>query len=359
MFFIQQLLINVHHPPDGGNLGSWHPIQVRPLLCGLKKNRNYCVQITNVQCAEGSSTKKTMSLEVVGLTKIFGKQRAVDTISFTAPTGKITGFLGPNGAGKSTTMKIATGFSVATSGTILVNGMDVSKNPLGIKKITGYLSEHNPLYQDMYVREFLRFIGRAYHVKNIKNKVEEIIDLIGLTLERNKKIGALSKGYRQRVGLAQAMIHDPSVLILDEPTTGLDPNQLIEIRNIIKDISKEKTVILSTHIMQEVEAICDKVVIIDQGRIVADDEVSVLKIEGGSKPGFKMTFESAVDAQLFDRFEIEKVNEMEFIARAASNNLRAGLLGIISENDLPLASIVKADEQSLEEVFRKLTQPKR
>lgn len=298
-----------------------------------------------------------MSLEVVGLTKIFGEQRAVDNISFVAPTGQITGFLGPNGAGKSTTMKIATGFSLATSGTVLVDDVDVSKESLSVKKITGYLPEHNPLYLDMYVREFLRFIGRAYHVKNIKPKVEEMIELIGLTRERNKKIGALSKGYRQRVGLAQAMIHDPSVLILDEPTTGLDPNQIIEIRNIIKDISKEKTVILSTHIMQEVEAICDKVVIIDQGKIVADDEVSVLKVGGGSKAGFKMTFEAAVDKKLFEEFEVEKVSESELIARSEKDGLRAELLKVISENDLPLASIVKADEQSLEDVFRKLTAP--
>jgi len=299
-----------------------------------------------------------MSLEVVGLTKIFGEQRAVDNISFTAAAGQITGFLGPNGAGKSTTMKIATGFSLATSGLVLVDGVDVSKDPLAVKKITGYLPEHNPLYLDMYVREFLRFIGRAYQVKNIKSKVEEMIERIGLTRERNKRIGTLSKGYRQRVGLAQALIHDPSVLILDEPTTGLDPNQIIEIRNIIKDISKEKTVILSTHIMQEVEAICDKVVIIDRGQIVADDEVSVLKTEGGDKQAFKMTFESSVDERLFEKFEIDRVNEKELLARASEDNLRAELLKVIAENDLPLASIVKADEQSLEEVFRKLTKSK-
>jgi ABC-2 type transport system ATP-binding protein len=182
--------------------------------------------------------------------------------------------------------------------------------------------------------------------------------LIGLTREQNKKIGTLSKGYRQRVGLAQAMIHDPSVLILDEPTTGLDPNQIIEIRNIIKDISVEKTVILSTHIMQEVEAICDKVVIIDKGRIVADDEVSVLKGGGALREGFKMTFEDIVDEKLFEEFEIEKMNDFELIARSEEENLRAELLKIISENNLPLASIVKADEQSLEEVFRKLTNKK-
>ncbi|MCP4460614.1 MAG: ATP-binding cassette domain-containing protein [Cytophagales bacterium] len=299
-----------------------------------------------------------MSLEIVNLTKFFDEQAAVDNISFVAPSGQITGFLGPNGAGKSTTMKIATGFSLATLGSVLVDDVDVSKDPLTVKKITGYLPEHNPLYLDMYVREFLRFIGRAYRVKNVKAKVEEMIELIGLTRERNKKIGTLSKGYRQRVGLAQAMIHDPSVLILDEPTTGLDPNQIIEIRNIIKDISKERTVLLSTHIMQEVEAICDKVVIIDNGKIVADDEVSVLKVGDNEKQGFKMSFESVVDEKLFERFNIEKVSGSEIIVRSEKENLRAELLGIISENDLPLSSIVKAQEQSLEEVFRKLTQSK-
>lgn len=299
-----------------------------------------------------------MSLEVLGLTKIFGEQTAVNNISFTAPSGKITGFLGPNGAGKSTTMKIATGFSRASSGTVLVDTLDVSEDAIGVKKITGYLPEHNPLYLDMYVREFLRFIGSAYHLKNLKGRVEEMIELTGLTREKNKKIGALSKGYRQRVGLAQALIHDPSVLILDEPTTGLDPNQIVEIRNVIKDISKEKTVILSTHIMQEVEAICDKVVIIDQGLIVADDDISLLKGSGKGVAAFKITFESKIDEQMFSDFEIEMINEKELIARSENENLRAELLRVISENDLPLASIVKADVQSLEDIFRKLTKAK-
>lgn len=299
-----------------------------------------------------------MSLEVVSLTKTFREQRAVDNISFVAPSGQITGFLGPNGAGKSTTLKIATGFLSATSGSVLVDGVDVSKHPLAVKKITGYLPEHNPLYLSMYVREFLQFVGRAYHVKNVKVKVEEIIELIGLSRERSKKIATLSKGYRQRVGLAQAMIHEPSVLILDEPTTGLDPNQIIEMRRVIKDISKEKTVILSTHIMQEVEVICDKVVIIDKGQIVADDEVSVLKVVGGDKDGFKMTFEAAVDEKLFEKFQIDRVSDVEFVASSERNNLRAELLRVIAKNNLPLASMVRVDEQSLEEVFRRLTNSK-
>ncbi len=296
-----------------------------------------------------------MSLTVSGLTKIYGEQRAVDNISFEAPKGQITGFLGPNGAGKSTTMKIATGFTSATSGTVVLDGLDVGKDALAVKRITGYLPEHNPLYLDMYVREFLRFIGRAYKVKHLTGRVEDMIELIGLTRERDKKIKELSKGYRQRVGLAQAMIHDPSVLILDEPTTGLDPNQIIEIRNIIKEISKEKTVILSTHIMQEVEAICDKVVIIDKGQIVADDDVKVLKVGKSEGEAFRITFETKIDSQLFSGFEIEKVSEKELIARSGEKNLRAELLKVISENDLPLAGITKAEERSLEDVFRQLT----
>lgn len=296
-----------------------------------------------------------MSLTVSGLTKIYGEQRAVDNISFEAPKGKITGFLGPNGAGKSTTMKIATGYIAPSSGVVTLDGLDVEKEGQAVRKITGYLPEHNPLYLEMYVREFLRFIGRAYKVKNLNNRVEEMIELIGLSREKNKKIKALSKGYRQRVGLAQAMIHDPSILILDEPTTGLDPNQIVEIRNIIKEISKEKTVILSTHIMQEVEAICDKVVIIDKGTIVADDDVNVLKVGKTEGVAFRMVFESIVDAKLFEKFDLEKVNEKELVARSDQKNLRADLLKVISENDLPLASISKAEERSLEDVFRQLT----
>jgi len=296
-----------------------------------------------------------MSLEVSGLTKIFGQQYAVDDITFTAPKGRITGFLGPNGAGKSTTMKIATGYSSANSGDVLLDGISVKGDPLSVKMITGYLPEHNPLYLDMYVREFLRFIGRAYGVKNLKSRVEEMIELIGLNPERNKKIGQLSKGYRQRVGLAQAMIHDPSIFILDEPTTGLDPNQIVEIRRIIKEVSHEKTVILSSHIMQEVEAICDKVVIINQGKIVADDTVDVLKHGKKDKESFILSFDLDVDASLFENFDCELKSSQELQISAESKNLRAELLRIIAENDLPLSSITKADEQSLEEVFRNLT----
>lgn len=296
-----------------------------------------------------------MSLQVLGLTKIFGEQRAVNDVSFTASKGQITGFLGPNGAGKSTTMKIATGYSSATKGDVFLDDINVRQDPLKVKKITGYLPEHNPLYLDMYIREFLGFIGRAYGVKNLKSRVEEMIELIGLSPERNKKIGQLSKGFRQRVGLAQAMIHDPSILILDEPTTGLDPNQIVEIRRVIREISQDKTVILSTHIMQEVEAICDKVVIINQGKIVADDSVDVLKNAKSEKESYKLKFDMAAAVELFEKYECEIINEKELKVSGDQANLRAELLKIIAQNDLPLSSISKSSEQSLEDVFRKLT----
>ncbi|MEA5458925.1 ATP-binding cassette domain-containing protein [Arcicella sp. LKC2W] len=221
-------------------------------------------------------------LKVQNLTKIYGIQKAVNDISFEAKKGEIVGFLGPNGAGKSTTMKIATCYLTATSGTVEVCGFDVQKSPMEARKNIGYLPEHNPLYLEMYVKEFLEFIGGIYGLKgqNLQKRIDEIIELLGLTLEYKKKIGQLSKGYRQRVGLAQALIHDPQVLILDEPTTGLDPNQLAEIRGVIRDIGREKTVIFSTHIMQEVEAICDRVIIINRGNIVKDTSLSSLQQAG-------------------------------------------------------------------------------
>jgi ABC-2 type transport system ATP-binding protein len=223
-----------------------------------------------------------MSITVQNLTKTYGTQRAIDSLNFTIKKGEIVGFLGPNGAGKSTTMKIITGFISATEGTAEVAGLSVTEQPIEVKKRIGYLPEHNPLYVDMYVREFLNFMGSLYGIerKKLKKRVAEIIELVGLSLEQHKKIGQLSKGYRQRVGLAHALIHNPEVLILDEPTTGLDPNQLVEIRNLIKSIGKEKTVILSTHIMQEVEALCERVIIINKGCIVADRKVADILQEG-------------------------------------------------------------------------------
>ena len=221
-------------------------------------------------------------LKVQNLTKIYGTQKAVNDISFEAKQGEIVGFLGPNGAGKSTTMKIATCYLTATSGTVEVCGFDVQKSPMEARRNIGYLPEHNPLYLEMYVKEFLEFIGGIYGLKgqHLQRRISEVIELFGLTLEYKKKIGQLSKGYRQRVGLAQALIHDPQVLILDEPTTGLDPNQLAEIRGVIRNIGREKTVIFSTHIMQEVEAICDRVIIINRGNIVEDTSLTNLQKAG-------------------------------------------------------------------------------
>ena len=223
-----------------------------------------------------------MSIKIQNLSKTYGTQRAVDDISFEVAKGEIVGFLGPNGAGKSTTMKILTGYIPATDGTAEVNGFDVKTSPLQVKNNIGYLPEHNPLYLDMYVREFLEFAGSLYGMKGrtLQIKIDETIEKVGLGFEKHKKIGQLPKGYRQRVGLAQVLIHNPDVLILDEPTTGLDPNQLVEIRELIKTVGKNKTVIFSTHIMQEVEAICDRVVIINRGKIVANGTLSELK-KGG------------------------------------------------------------------------------
>ncbi len=225
-----------------------------------------------------------MSISIHNLTKVYGSQKAIDSLSFDIPKGQIVGFLGPNGAGKSTTMKILTGYLEATSGTASVNGFDVQKEDMQAKNSIGYLPEHNPLYLEMYVKEFLEFAGSLYKMKGaaLKNRVAEIIEQVGLSRESHKKIGQLSKGYRQRVGLAQALIHDPEVLILDEPTTGLDPNQLAEIRALIKEVGKNKTVILSTHIMQEVESICERAIIINLGKIVADKSIKELKSAGQS-----------------------------------------------------------------------------
>lgn len=225
-----------------------------------------------------------MSIRIQHLTKVYGTQLAVNDISFDVKQGEVVGFLGPNGAGKSTTMKIATCYLPATSGTVEVAGFDVATSPIDVRRSIGYLPEHNPLYLDMYVKEFLAFIGGLYGLKgqHLQQSISNVIELVGLGLEQKKKIGQLSKGYRQRVGLAQALIHNPKVLILDEPTTGLDPNQLVEIRNVIKEVGKEKTVIFSTHIMQEVEAICNRVVLINKGVIVTDNSLIELQKAGKS-----------------------------------------------------------------------------
>src|SRR5690349_14019099 len=249
-----------------------------------------------------------MSLYVKSLTKIYGQQKAVNNISFAVGEGEIVGFLGPNGAGKSTTMKIATGYLPSTEGEVVVGGFDVVENPMQVKQITGYLPEHNPLYLDLFVHEYLGFIGKLYGLRGatLQHRIGEMIELCGLTREQNKKIEALSKGYRQRVGLAQALIHDPKVLILDEPTSGLDPNQLAEIRKLIKDISKNKTVIFSTHIMQEVQALCDRVIVINKGKIMADDALSNLLQKQGRTVALIVEFESSVSVE-----QIKKITGVE------------------------------------------------
>ncbi len=218
-----------------------------------------------------------MSIQVNNLSKKYGQQLALDSISFSIPSGEVVGFLGPNGAGKSTTMKILTGYIPASSGDASVCGLDLAEQSLEVRKLVGYLPEHNPLYLDMYISEYLLFAAGIAGVKNTKKALEMAIELTQLGPERNKKIGQLSKGYRQRVGLAQALIHDPKVLILDEPTSGLDPNQVVEIRNVIKNLGSEKTVLLSTHIMQEVEAMCNRVILINKGKIIADNTLEGLK----------------------------------------------------------------------------------
>ncbi|MFZ6051060.1 gliding motility-associated ABC transporter ATP-binding subunit GldA [Halocola ammonii] len=217
-----------------------------------------------------------MSISAKNVTKFYGKQKALDNVSFEVSSGEVIGFLGPNGAGKSTMMKIITCFIPQSEGDVKVCGHDVTSNSIEVRKRVGYLPENNPLYLDMYVKEYLHFVGGIYRVPNLKKRVAEMIETVGLQVEQNKRIGELSKGYRQRVGLAQAMIHDPEVLILDEPTSGLDPNQLVEIRKLITEIGKQKTVMLSTHIMQEVEAICNRVIIINKGKIVADQDAEGL-----------------------------------------------------------------------------------
>ncbi|MBO3700153.1 gliding motility-associated ABC transporter ATP-binding subunit GldA [Roseivirga sp. E12] len=297
-----------------------------------------------------------MSIKVNQLTKVYGSQKAVNDISFEVSPGDILGFLGPNGAGKSTTMKIATGFIPPSSGIVEVAGLDVTKEPINARKQIGYLPEQNPLYLDMYVHEYLAFIGDLHGLKGqaLKQRISEMVALCGLTVEQNKKIGTLSKGYRQRVGLAQALIHDPSVLILDEPTTGLDPNQLVEIRNLIKEISRDKTVILSTHIMQEVKALCNRVIIIDKGNIVANDTVENLT---ESQQVLRVELQAPVDAMEFEAFgSVQSVGENIYeITHTSKDDLRPKIFDLAKKNDWVILSM-QQQKKDLEQVFRNLTQ---
>ncbi len=300
-----------------------------------------------------------MSVEVKDLTKVYGTQTAVNQVSFSANKGEVLGFLGPNGAGKTTTMKILTCFIPQTSGVASVCGFDVEKNPLEVRRQIGYLPEHNPLYKDMYVKEYLDFVANVYKLGNRRAKVADMIEQTGLGREQNKRIGELSKGYRQRVGLAQAMIHDPSVLILDEPTSGLDPNQLIEIRQLIRNLGREKTVIFSTHIMQEVQAICDRVIIINRGVKVADDHIEQLKA--------KMEGETIVTVQFAQAISEEKLQKIKYVKRVkpignntfqlfapADKDIRADISKFVAAQQLTLLEM-KRETASMEDVFQKLT----
>ena len=299
-----------------------------------------------------------MSISVKHLTKYYGEQAAVDNISFEAKNGEILGFLGPNGAGKSTTMKIITSFIPATEGSVEVCGMDITKHSLEVRKKIGYLPEHNPLYLDMYVKEYLNFVGKIYKVKNLKERVVEVIELVGLQKEQHKVIGQLSKGYRQRVGLAQAIIHDPEVLILDEPTSGLDPNQLTDIRELIKKIGKEKTVMLSTHIMQEVEAICDRVIIIKNGKLVANAKASELQSDVNSQVVF-VEFDTEISrnrlAKVPNISRVEEITKTTFLVKTDSGiDLRKTIAAYAQEENLLILTIRK-EEKTLEEVFKDYT----
>jgi len=301
-----------------------------------------------------------MSIKVNNVTKYYGEQAALNDVSFEVNTAEIVGFLGPNGAGKSTMMKILTCFIPQTSGSASVYGFDVAEESLEVRKHVGYLPEHNPLYLDMYVKEYLEFIGGLHHLKNIKTRISEMIEMTGLQVEQKKKIGALSKGYRQRVGLAQALIHDPQVLILDEPTTGLDPNQLAEIRNLIIEIGKQKTVMLSTHIMQEVEAVCNRVIIINNGKIVANDATSVLQhSQAQHKQLLTVEFDKATDPMALEAIPgVHAVTQLKGnnwqIEAITEEDIRPAVFQFAVQHNLAILTLHK-EEQRLEDVFKHLT----
>lgn len=300
-----------------------------------------------------------MSIQVEHLSKVYGAQKALDDVSFSIPKGEIVGFLGPNGAGKSTTMKILTGYLPSTSGTARISGIDLDRSPLEAKRKTGYLPESNPLYPDMYVRESLLFAAGAYGIRHPRGRVEEMIRLTGLAPESTKKIGALSKGYRQRVGLAQALLHDPEVLILDEPTSGLDPNQLDEIRQLIRRMGTDKTVLFSTHIMQEVQALCDRVIIIHQGKIVRDDRLDRLTAGGAGEMRLRIEFGETVDEDLLGGIpEVAAVSRLGpfswSLTTVSPDAVKKSLWQLALQNNLNIVSL-QSEKPLLEEIFRKLT----
>ena len=301
-----------------------------------------------------------MAVKVQHITKVYRKQKALDDVSFEVQRAQVVGFLGPNGAGKSTMMKIITCFLPPTSGAVSVCGFDVMEESIEVRKNVGYLPEHNPLYLEMFVKEYLMFIAGLHGIKNnALSRVKEMIEMTGLQIEQNKKIGALSKGYRQRVGLAQALLHNPQVLILDEPTSGLDPNQLTEIRNLIKEIGKEKTVILSTHIMQEVEAVCDRVIVIHQGQIVADDKTTILQQSTSGENSIVVEFDKVITKEKLGNLEgimsIESLSDNRWrIKTKATKDIRVELFQFAVANELAVLTMQK-EEQSLEDIFHRLT----
>jgi len=301
-----------------------------------------------------------MSIEVKNVSKVYGKQYALDDVSLSIGAGEVVGFLGPNGAGKSTMMKILTTYIRPTRGDAWVGGHHVVDSSMDVRRLVGYLPEHNPLYLDMYVREYLRLAAGLYKVKNSKKRIDEVIDMVGLNIEAHKKIGALSKGYRQRVGLAQAIVHDPAVLILDEPTSGLDPNQLVEIRALIKELGKEKTVMLSTHIMQEVEAICDRVVIINKGRLVADkDAKSIVSSGNVTTQIVEVEFSGEVLTEqlraLVGVTQVDYISGNTFeLSSEADVDIRKAIFEFAVAQDLTILS-QSLKQRSLEEVFKELT----
>jgi len=302
-----------------------------------------------------------VSIAVNNISKRFGDQWAVRNVSFTVGSGEIVGFIGPNGAGKSTTMKIITGFLSPTTGEVLVNNLYTREHPMEIKKIIGYLPENNPLYQEMYVTEYLKYVAGLYEIRGQKatRRVEEIIEQVGLRSERHKKIEKLSKGYRQRVGLSQALIHDPEILILDEPTSGLDPNQIIGIRNLISTLGQEKTIILSTHIMQEVEAICDRVIIIDKGEIKADEAAGSISKKQHSGQTIQVELETPFPAEKWKALEyitgvIELPGNTYLLATEKQNDIRSSVFRFAVDNNLTVLSM-NLKEKNLEAVFRELT----
>jgi ABC-2 type transport system ATP-binding protein len=299
-----------------------------------------------------------MSISVNELMKAYGEQKAVNKISFSAHKGEIVGFLGPNGAGKSTTMKMITGYLTPDSGVASVSNINVAADPIAAKRKIGYLPEANPLYMDMYVKEYLNFISGVHDIKNKKQRIKDVIELTGLIAEQKKKISQLSKGYKQRVGLAAALIHDPEVLILDEPTSGLDPNQIVEIRNVIKEQGQNKTVLFSSHILQEVEAICDRVIIINKGILVADDKLNNLQQKGNTN-FVKVTFKEPLEAERLNRLNgVITVNKLDTfswqIKSSDANEVKRQLLEMSLQHNLNIVSL-QTEGGSLEEIFRRLT----